>query len=43
MHFMGEIDGELEAKIAVYIRSRQCEDGGWSLFYGGDFDRTGTI
>jgi len=37
-HFTGETDEELEAKIAVYLRSHQCYDGGWSLFYGGDFD-----
>ncbi len=36
MHFMGEIDEDIEAKIAVYLRSHQCKDGGWSLFYGGD-------
>jgi squalene-hopene/tetraprenyl-beta-curcumene cyclase len=36
MHFMGEIDEDVEAKIAVYLRSHQCEDGGWNLFYGGD-------
>jgi squalene-hopene/tetraprenyl-beta-curcumene cyclase len=35
-HFMGETDEDLEAKIAVYLRSHQCEDGGWNLFYGGD-------
>jgi len=37
-HFTGETDEELEAKIAVYLRSHQCYDGGWSLFYGGEFD-----
>jgi len=36
MHFMGEIDEDIEAKIAVYLRTHQCEDGGWNLFYGGD-------
>ena len=29
MHFMDEIDAGLEQKIAVYLRSRQGEDGGW--------------
>ncbi|UCG13496.1 MAG: squalene--hopene cyclase [Deltaproteobacteria bacterium] len=38
MHYMGEIDDELAVKIAVYLRERQCEDGGWSLYCGGDFD-----
>ena len=36
MHFMGEIDEDIEAKIAVYLRTHQCEDGGWNLFYGGN-------
>ena len=36
MHFMGEINEDIEAKIAVYLRTHQCEDGGWNLFYGGD-------
>jgi squalene-hopene/tetraprenyl-beta-curcumene cyclase len=38
MHYMGEIDDELSAKIAVYLRNRQCSDGGWDLYCGGDFD-----
>ncbi len=37
-HFAGEINDELEARIAVYIREHQTENGGWSLFYGGNFD-----
>jgi squalene-hopene/tetraprenyl-beta-curcumene cyclase len=38
MHFMGELEEKLEAKIAAYLRSHQCEDGGWSLFFGGESD-----
>ncbi|MDY7035352.1 MAG: squalene--hopene cyclase, partial [Thermodesulfobacteriota bacterium] len=39
MHYMDEIDQEIEAKIAVYLRSRQCRNnGGWSLYHGGDLD-----
>jgi squalene-hopene/tetraprenyl-beta-curcumene cyclase len=38
MHFMDEIDDELAAKIAVYLRERQGADGGWDLYCGGDFD-----
>ncbi len=37
-HFVDEIDDDLEAKIAVYIREHQADHGGWPLFYGGDFD-----
>lgn len=43
MHFMGEVDEALEAKIAVYLRSHQCSDGGWNLFYGGDADLSCTV
>jgi squalene-hopene/tetraprenyl-beta-curcumene cyclase len=32
MHYMDEIDDELAAKIAVYLREHQCEDGGWNLY-----------
>ena len=38
MHFMGEIDEALESKMAVYLRSHQCEDGGWNLFSGAESD-----
>ena len=35
MHYMGEVDEDLQAKIAAYLRSRQANHGGWPLFYGG--------
>ncbi|MBW2306405.1 MAG: squalene--hopene cyclase [Deltaproteobacteria bacterium] len=38
MHYMDEIDEDIEAKIAVYLRARQGDHGGWPLFYGGKFD-----
>jgi squalene-hopene/tetraprenyl-beta-curcumene cyclase len=38
MHFMDEIDEELQAKIAVYLRANQAGHGGWPLYHGGDFD-----
>ncbi|MEN8207205.1 MAG: squalene--hopene cyclase [Pseudomonadota bacterium] len=38
MHFMDEVDVELEQKIGAYLRPRQIEQGGWPLYYGGDFD-----
>ncbi|RME32617.1 MAG: squalene--hopene cyclase [Gammaproteobacteria bacterium] len=37
-HFLGEVDEELERRIAVYLRRHQMEEGGWPLFHGGDFD-----
>ena len=35
MHYLGEIDEPLQAKIATYIRSRQSKDGSYPLFTGG--------
>lgn len=35
MHYLGEIDEALQAKIAVYLRSRQTEEGYYPLFTGG--------
>ena len=37
-HFVGEVNDQLEKRIAIYLREQQAEHGGWSLFYGGDFD-----
>ena len=38
MHFVDDIDEALQAKIAVYLRSRQAEDGSYPLFTGGKGD-----
>jgi squalene-hopene/tetraprenyl-beta-curcumene cyclase len=38
MHYMDEIDAELERKLAVHLRAKQMEDGGWPLYHGGDMD-----
>ncbi|MBM4207547.1 MAG: squalene--hopene cyclase [Gammaproteobacteria bacterium] len=35
MHYLGEIDETLQAKMAVYLRSRQNEDGSYPLYTGG--------
>jgi squalene-hopene/tetraprenyl-beta-curcumene cyclase len=43
MHYLDEIDPALEAKIAVYLRARQAEHGGWPLYYGGEFDISCTV
>src|SRR4029077_18568653 len=37
-HYLGQIDLELQARIARYIRTAQGADGGWPLFYGGELD-----
>jgi squalene-hopene/tetraprenyl-beta-curcumene cyclase len=38
MHYMDEIDDDLEAGIANYLRAHQESHGGWPLFPGGKFD-----
>jgi len=43
MHFMDEVDDDIEAKIAVYIRSKQGVDDGWSLYPGGELDLSCTV
>ena len=38
MHFVGDVDEEIEQRIAVYLRENQDEHDGWSLYQGGVFD-----
>ena len=42
-HFLGEVEPELEAKIAVYLRRRQGEHGGWPLVHGGAFNVSASV
>jgi squalene-hopene/tetraprenyl-beta-curcumene cyclase len=43
MHYMDEIDEELQTKIAVFLRERQRPHGGWTLYQDGDFDLSCTV
>jgi squalene-hopene/tetraprenyl-beta-curcumene cyclase len=44
MHFMDEVDRDLEVRIARFIREKQDPNhGGWPLYYGGDFDLSCTV
>lgn len=38
MHFIGDIDVEIQRKMAVYLRSRQSDDGSYPLFTDGPGD-----
>lgn len=38
MHFVDTIDEKLQAKIALYLRNHQSEDGSYPLFAGGPGD-----
>jgi squalene-hopene/tetraprenyl-beta-curcumene cyclase len=43
MHFLDEIDGALQAKIANHLRARQAEHGGWPLYHNGELDLSCTV
>ncbi|SMF96373.1 squalene-hopene/tetraprenyl-beta-curcumene cyclase [Methylomagnum ishizawai] len=43
MHFMDELDADLQAKIAVYLRAHQQADGSYPLFTGGPGDMSCTV
>lgn len=43
MHYMDEIEEDLQSKIAVYLRRHQGDHGGWPLFYGGAFDMSCSV
>ncbi len=38
MHYLDDIDEQLQSKMAVYLRSRQSDDGSYPLFTGGEGD-----
>ena len=43
MHFLGEINVNLEIKIQKYILSKQNKDGGWPLFFEGESDISASV
>ena len=43
MHFMDEVDEEIQRKIAVYLRAKQCQNDGWALYPGGELDLSCTV
>jgi squalene-hopene/tetraprenyl-beta-curcumene cyclase len=43
-HYLGEIDDELNVKLARYLRRTQSEEhGGWPLFYDGGFNLSASV
>jgi len=38
MHFMDEVDAAIQSKIASYLRAHQGDNGGWPLYFGGEYD-----
>ncbi|MGZ4905382.1 MAG: squalene--hopene cyclase [Halobacteriota archaeon] len=43
MHYLGDIDSELQEKIACYLRAHQSADGSYPLFSGGEGDLSCSI
>ncbi len=43
MHYMDEIDDDLQQRIARYLRAHQMADGGWPLYPGGTMDVSCTV
>ena len=43
MHFLDEIEPQLERKLAVYLREHQAGHGGWPLYHGGALDLSCTV
>ncbi|MDP9064704.1 MAG: squalene--hopene cyclase, partial [Pseudomonadota bacterium] len=43
MHFLDEVDAPLEKKLCAYLRTHQCDHGGWPLYYGGDLNISCTV
>ncbi len=37
-HYLGEVDPEMDRRIAVYLRRIQADHGGWPLFHDGKLD-----
>jgi squalene-hopene/tetraprenyl-beta-curcumene cyclase len=42
-HLIDRVDRSVERRAVTYLRRRQNEDGGWSLFEGGESDLSATI
>ena len=42
-HYLGEINDEVEEKLANHIRRTQKSDGGWPLYYGGEMNISASV
>ncbi len=43
MHYMDEVDEDLQSRLAAYLRAYQAGHGGWPLFHGGPFDMSCSV
>lgn len=42
-HFLGDVNDDVEQKLAVYLRSIQESHGGWPLYHDGDFNMSASV
>ena len=42
-HFLGEVNNDVEGKLANYLRAIQGEHGGWPLYHDGDFNLSASV
>lgn len=42
-HYLGDVNDEVERKLAAYLRRTQGGHGGWPLYYDGDVDLSATV
>lgn len=42
-HFLGDLNDEIEQKLAIYLRSIQEDHGGWPLYHDGDFNMSASV
>jgi squalene-hopene/tetraprenyl-beta-curcumene cyclase len=43
MHYLDEIEEDVQQALARYVRSIQGKHGGWPLFHGGEVDLSATV
>src|SRR5437762_47050 len=43
MHWLGEVDRELQERCTQHILRRQLPDGGWNIYYGGPSEVNATV
>jgi squalene-hopene/tetraprenyl-beta-curcumene cyclase len=42
-HYLGDVDDEIEGRIARYLRRIQGSHGGWPLYHDGEFNISATV
>ena len=42
-HYLGNIEADIERRLANYLRETQGADGGWPLFHGGELNLSASV